>query len=290
MIVMLCFLMILSSSALATDYVGNDNTIYEEKGQIDLKGVSKDLFVVGDALATTRSVSAEAQALLEETKSSKELEKLIVDSVGKNNQMIALGYTKVYVKEVQDAGGTRLEPMTAAETIRSEIMGMPQRKGKLSLYTLAADYNGHGANYIGVSVVSWSGYSSPGGFHPANYADYISISAPSNFGLMRDNFEALLSDGSKLGTNDYWRTDGGYSYVVYAFNELVNGKHVDEAMAKIYVTGRPTVANQKFESKYVHTYGGLSPSIHIETSGVTFSISSSKDTWQISSSLTVDMD
>lgn len=266
---------------IAAQDTARANSFYQEQGQIELGEIefyldNGNLEIKGDNGPNKKKISRELT-------NSENLTKEIKDMVQDGDEPVAVGYTRVYLKEVQDEDGRiHVEPITVAEA-STELEGDKEKRGNLTLYTTAF------ATRYGITVKSiaqWSTkYYITGENRAAEYEDYISASTSNKYILNRDTFKATMSNGSPLASKFYSRTKTGTASSVYAFSEMVpNVFQIKDATLTIHCGKNGTLPKiVKSKSKYVHTWGKGNVSITIGTGGADFTLEKGSKSWQIES-------
>ena len=106
--------MLLSIPVSAVSVEVSEQGYYQEVGQIDLENIKNDLKVENSNLIVEDRTAA-SHSLIQEISKGDVLEELLIDGIEEGYTPIAIGYTTVYLKEVTDADGTHVEPMTLGE-------------------------------------------------------------------------------------------------------------------------------------------------------------------------------
>ncbi|MDD2483696.1 MAG: hypothetical protein PHQ50_01515 [Eubacteriales bacterium] len=287
----LCLAMLIAlnlpATVFASDAQKSQEEYYQIKGQIDFEGVTTQ--INGDRLVVSGAEESDAKFISSEIGKSKELGDMIRSSIQNGETPVAIGYTIVELKTVEDENGNwHFQPFTVAEKQQAlRGTGNTVSKGNLRLYTYAATISG---GVIAKSTASWTtDYTLDFSKRPANGDDFISITAPSAYNYQSDSFWAKLLNTNTYLPNQYFsRNDQDYTSVVYQFTEYrENVFQVSKAQLQMNCTG--TVSGSKtFISKYVHTWQTAVPSISIGLSGVTFGLGGMSDrAWQVASNVVI---
>lgn len=271
-----------TQDASETQDVATSDDFYQERGQINLDEL--EFYLANDDLEIKGEDSLAKARISEELSNSENLTANIKSMVEDGVEPVAVGYTRVYLKEVQDEDGTtHAEPITNAEA-STELIGSKEKRGNLTLYTTAF------ATTSGITVKSiaqWStNYYISGENRTAEYDDFISASTSDKYILNSDKFKATMNNGYALDSKFYSRKKAGIASAVYAFREQVNGAYqIKNATLTINCgkNGGTLPKTVKSTSKYVHTWGKADVSITINNKGAGFTLSEGSDSWQISS-------
>lgn len=300
LLLVMVFVLNLSCMAFAQNEVGTidldkaEEKYYEEKGQIDLDGVKFSLDRKGN-LKISGEDEYNCSKVAKELEKSKNLTLALKNYADAGDEPIAIGYTRVYLKEVtEDNGNIHLEPITVEEKASATATGTSSNKGNLTLYTTAfATVNG----ITSQSVAQWSTkYVISSENKPAAYDDYMSISTDDAYIVNSSTFSAkLLASGADLAEKFYSKCDEADSSVVYRFKEFQSGLfQIEKATATIHCAKKkqsssdPIPETVKSISKYVHTWNSVSVNVGFNTAGqATFSLSPAEKGWQISSGVNV---
>lgn len=227
--------------------------------------------------------------LLSEIDNSPALKECLEVSLLKGETPKAIGYTIIYLKEAADDSGYHYEPMTIQEVEDIKATGPTSSKGNLRLYTYAAGLSNNRivARSVAEWTTDWQLFASE---RPAAGNDYISLTVPSNYANLTDTFSAYCTPAGYL--RNYYKEDEGYTSVVYSFLEFLNYAYrVDRATVEMGCVKNTSAGNRvTCISKYVHTWLSITPSISIDSSGVSFGISPLQSAWQIASSVSLYVD
>lgn len=269
-----------------------ETNFYEEKGQIDLDNITFSLGKSGKLKIKGNDIITEDKVLKELSESEK-LTTLLEDAVGEGKTPVAIGYTRVYLKEVVDEKDEKhLEPITVAEVAAGELKGEKESRGNLTLYTTAfATSSGITAK----SIADWgTGAYVPGSNSPAGYDDYISVATDDAYIVNNSSFTGkLVGMSTTLPSKWYSKCDESNSSVVYRFREYdstafqVSKATVTMNCGKNETSGNKLPTTIKSISKYVHTWGATTVGITFSKNGPSFTLSPTTKAWQISSSVNV---
>lgn len=262
------------------DVTTSDN-FYQERGQIDLSEL--EFYLENDDLEIRGADYFSKNGISQEISNSENLNEGIKAMVKEGDEPVAVGYTRIYLKEVQEQDGkVHVEPITVAEA-STELKGDKSKKGNLTLYTTAF------ATKSGITVKSiaqWSkNYYITGENRAAEYDDYISASTSSKYILNSDSFKATMTNGAALASKFYSRQKAGIASSVYSFSEMMpNAFQIKNATLTINCGKNGTLPKTvKSKSKYVHTWGKTNVTISIGTAGVGFTLAKGSKSWQIES-------
>lgn len=270
----------------------DDTQYYEEKGQINLnqlnlKSLNKELNI--NVKSNSLEANAQKYQLLNELRNSPELEEYLLNTIEEGNENIAIGYTRVYLKEVvEENDKIHVEPMTIAEVnnyenskkLRNNGSVTTSPSGTCTLYTQAYIETYSKDTYAN-SIVNYNKtnglpYQIPNnGFYHA-----ISILLPSTHTLKSS---AILSSTY----NDYkeLETKNGVAWKVV----LGGGSAPPKTSVILGSNGFSSsgISNKKIISDYVHSYKSAKITLGFSKIGLTLSISSTDAAWKISSSVIV---
>lgn len=269
-----------AESGTTTDY-------YQEKGQINLKNLELSLREDG-TLKIKGTNCVEKERCIKELNNSKQLAAVLAEQMEDGKIPLAIGYTRVYLKEVEDEKGEKhFEPISNAEALSDTISGNKEKRGNLTLYTTAfATKQGITAE----SVAQWgTNFQLSQENTPAAYDDYISIKTSNKYIINSTTFNAKMTNGESLPKKFFSKKNEKEASVVYAFKEMVeNAYSLKSIRLKIDCgkNGTPP-ATIKSVSKYVHTWGAGQVEIGFDVTGPTFTLTNVKKSWQIASSVNV---
>lgn len=279
-------------------YEGNNSNsispsnVYEEKGQFsyeyfkatgykkNIENISKDMSNYD--IDTSYDDPMVSEALF------KEINRL--ESQGEKIE--AIGYTKVYLKDIEVNGKSEVVPMTTKEVneyrekhkndVQPYATGSSSHSpGKnFTLYTVATN---SGSKITGSSVGQYKTYTFQGQSEaPVNGKyDYISLTMPSQYTLSSSSVK-----GSNYGTYKADETNNAVCHgVLLKASISVPGK----TSATLSGTGikNSNVNAKKVISNYVHNYNSIKLSISFSATGASFSVSPENKTWKIASSVTI---
>lgn len=260
----------------------NDDEYYQETGtiyldEITLVNENNELRVLSNSTVD----SARNKALLEiELNKSEELSDFLMSCLSDGVKPQAIGYTKVYLKIVNDNVGKHLEPMTVEDMVQPTAIG-PDRVspgGNFTLYTAAS--------YVGNDIYA----SSIGHFESLNPGEpnfdlsevplkdtYISLSAPTGYIIESSDIETIGLTASQ--------TEDSESTVLWRINKnsgLYNDVNLSGVMLK-----NTSSTNKKISSSFVNQWGTFNVNVSISGTGPNLSVSGSTSYWKISSSVTL---
>lgn len=246
--------------------VDDQDSIYEERKQIILR----------DSVASNVIMfEKEDEQVLDS-----EIKKILESSSDNGIVPVAIGWTTVHLKEVEDANGNlQYVPMTTSEVEESKIeimpfssSGKPTVKGNFTLYTLVGYDNYDPTALFAESIGEWSvGSGTSNGTHVAS-DDFITMTWPKNY---------TLKSSSLLGAfSGSYKKDEAYKSVVWGFGEK---KGTVTLMTNGINDG--STGTRKWISKYVHTWEKTVPTFSFSATDVGISLTDSDASWQISSSL-----
>lgn len=275
----LAFIATTTTNVSATQITSIDETPYQETGQIILDNLYLD--VVNENLVyqpKTRSIEAiEQQEILEnEFEKDPDFEDRLIetlkDDVYDGKTIVAIGYTRVFLKEETTNGINHLQPMTIhdMENTPKTRAGSPATKGRLTLSTVVAIDNWDRTIATCYGYADWSsGWfdSAPDKVDSSN-DDFMAVSQSSNFYLSSDSLTGASSDG--------YRNAKAFSSVVYGFREA-KGRTALGTVGKQQSTG----GYREWVTQYVHTWEHIAPSFSISTTGVTISGTPTDKSWQL---------
>lgn len=176
--------------------------------------------------------------------------KLINSAEFEDKTIVALRYTRIYLKEKNINGMTYVEPMTIKEYSISNLQPMasrPATKGNLTLSTVVAIDNFDRTIATAYSYADWK-YTVSGGYENnpgSSYDDFMTCTHPSNYYLNTGSGRITLMSDSK--------------------RESV------------------TSGTKEWTSKYVHNWTSAKPTISLGVTGVTIGITTTNSSWQIAS-------
>ncbi len=257
------------------------DSFYQERGQINLDEL--DFYLNNGDLNIKGDNSLDKKRISQELSNSENLTKEIKAMVKAGDEPVAVGYTRVYLKEIQDEeGNTHVEPITVAEA-STELEGDKSKRGNLTLYTTAFATN---SGITVKSVAQWSlKYQLSGENRPAEYDDYISASTSNKYILNSDTFKATMTNGVNLASKFYSRKKAGTASAVYAFSDMKpDFFQIKDATLTIHCGKNGTLPKTvKCKSGYVHTWGKTDISISIGKEGPVFTFETGSKSWQIAS-------
>lgn len=281
--------------ALNTDSE-NINDYFIEKGQFNFESNLRNLgfkTVYNNSSDNKMFFNLHQNDIIENSQFDQKLKDLIYNKIQDGATPLAISYSRVYLKEVQDNDGNfNFIPYTKKEIteLKNSISpysnsynkSSPNSHNNLTLYTVAFDFNAH---IVAETVFTWNlpfiaGPSSK----PFMPEDYVSLSAPSF--LNYSSSSAICDYTDVTGTsNRSWLHDQDYTSVVYAILDSYYGhaslKSGRVSMSVSNTSRRPLT----FTSKYVHSWNKLTPSITISIGSLGVSFGLTKDQWQIANSV-----
>lgn len=277
---------ILTLSFLATSVPLNvqasdaNNEIYQERGQIIFDNL--DIEVKDNELIytpKTRSLSASLQqaSLDKELKQNPnfedELVKIFSDDVYEGQTIAAVGYTRVYLKEVTEDDKTHVEPMTVQEYNNAQLTraGNTSVKGSLTLSVAVGidNYDRTVASCYGYADWKHEWFGSDKNNVESSTDDFMTVSQAANFYLSSESLTGASSGA--------YRVDKALGSVIYGFEEA-NGR------TSLGTYGRQqsqATVTREWTTKYVHTWEAIAPSFSITTTGVGISGTPTDKSWQL---------
>lgn len=265
----------------------SESDYYQEKGQINLRNLELDITDTGKLIIKGDDIKAK-NALKTEISRSNNLTDTLKEYIEDGSAPVAIGYTRVYLKEVSDENGMiHLEPKTEAEVLSDTTSGPKEKKGNLTLYTTAF------ATKQGITVESIAQWGNAFQLSQENtqagYDDYLSAATNSNYIVNSSDFSATTTYETELPKKFYNKKDENDYSVVYSFKEMVeNAYAVKTAKVTMHCGKNGTLPKTvKSTSKYVHTWGSGKITIGFGIGGPSFGLTDCKKSWQIASSVNV---
>lgn len=289
--------------------VTNDNNYMVSKGQVILSDLDVLISDVNHMTIKSKSKTIDSNSsktidvINEELKSSSAFRDLLLSKIESGANLSSIGYSEVTLKE--NSFGDSI-PITKSEYWESSnkslhrgiISGEETSKGKLRLFTMAETMNYNGEKYVVAYTQSrWLGWDTSniqGKDGPAMSEDYMSITVPTRYTLFDKEFWNEFPPSSGLtGLTTNWCTNDTAHALVYAFDEVkaINSKYNTYASTiQINARGKSSDTSIKFEkftSHYIHSYKEVTISPSVTSTGeVSFGVSSSDKSWQLSSAVT----
>lgn len=257
-----------------------NNEIYQETGQIIFDNLNVE---VKDNELTYAPKMRSLSASLQQIKLDKELEKnpgfedelvkIFNDEVYEGQTIVAVGYTRVYLKEVTENDKTHVEPMTVQEYQNSQLTraGDTQTKGSLTLSVAVGidNWDRNLASCYGYADWVYDRYGTDKENVDPYNDDFMTVSQAANFYLSSDSLSGVAKNG--------YRMDKALGSVVYGFEEATG-------RTSLGTTGRQqsqATVTREWSTKYVHTWESISPSFSISATGVGISGTPTDKSWQI---------
>ena len=267
------------------------------EGQIDLDGIDLELNSNGELELNVKnrksSTQTELNELNEHFEEVPELKEKLIKDLEKNEDISikAIGYTDVMVKKIETEDGNEdMVPVSKNEYYSTYAFSQGQNSvfdGYFRLYTIGEScINGSNKELYGASLSKWIKQSSVSDkYRPAAYEDSISVSLPSRYTI----YSKKLSTEYAVSNRCTLDTKTGVSY---AFVERPSSYTNGIKWAELGVTGKTSNKNtvyEKISSSYVHTYGKVTVTPSLNSSGtVSFSLSNTSYAWTIASSVSAN--
>lgn len=220
---------------------------------------------------------------------SKNLSRFLNELLEKGEKIIGIGSATAYFNESIDKE-ISIQPMTVREMVMPFASGGKEKKGNLTVYTVASLGDGglHAYTYA-----EWSsGISSTGKTKRAIGEDKITISAQkAGLTIVDGGFSANTVGGGSLPSSRYNLEDLKYTSMIYSFEEYDgNGNGNDVSFAVIGATYNGKVSTgfpYNCVSSYVHTWEDIDVSFSISATGCSANLSGVSAAWKLSSYLTI---
>ncbi len=270
-----------------------DNDFYIEEGQINLENLSLEYVeendeIVVNSKSRTTNTAIEEDRLLTILETSPELNKYLKRSLseGNSSENMYIGYSTVYLKEIEVQGGTDVYPLSKTEmqNINSRIVGngTTYHGGKFTLYTVAQQNPATG-QYAAGTVGQWYDLA-PGLDNKVRLfytPDAISLYMPEGF---------MCTDSRVNG--DYRYSDkvfDGDRNTIYSVQLVKEGDLllVDRTIA-LDTKGLNygfNMTEKKATSCYVHNYSQLNLSFSGSPTSPSIGVGGNSNYWTISSSV-----
>lgn len=271
---MLCFsfnlLNVNAESGSGDEYYQETGTIYLD--EIALVNENNELKVLSNSTVD----SVRNKVLLEsELDGSEELSDFLMSCLSDGIMPQAIGYTKVYLKIVNDNEGQHLEPMTVEEMVQPTAIG-PDRVspgGNFTLYT-AASYVGN--DIYASSIGHFETMKPSGGVHEVPMSDsFISLTSPTGYIIESSDIETIGLKATQVEDSEntvLWRIGN-------TFYSNVN-------LSGVIVENTP-LTNKKISSSFVNQWDKLNINVSISSDGLGLSVDGGSSYWKISSSVTL---
>lgn len=289
--------------------------IYVESGEISLNDI--ELSINNNQLRISPKVQSyevtrNMNALVQQMKTSPSLETQLVeycqsDSYDPSNPYpLKVGYSSVYLKNVEQDGYTHTEPMTISEVAemkaaedkptispRTEIVTGKAGNGKLTMYVSAQMNRKSNFPTIYMDSMVWGewtdGFSIFGDNVPATGDDFEINTVPDQFLVIDDDFSYIATT---YMSHNYYRWDAKDHSVCYAFREY----YANPTSYMTYVATSTTSKrdqsstndkrDRNFYGTYIHTWKELSPSFGMSGNEISPDFGQSSQKWQVAARVT----
>lgn len=276
--------MLITVNMFTSNIFAEDNDIYEERNQVELRNLNfsfsnNELHIT----SKSRNSTLEDENAISMIEESEVLKEVITDMVNKGAAPVAIGCTKVYLKdEIQEDGTVARVPMTNFDISKSRAIGndsySPTKAFKL--YT-AASFVGDkiaatsAADYIDTGFVTQDEYPQVGCY------DYIGLAMPVQYTLSGEEL-------NKTFIRSYTEDNTNNAILMgILLRPSPSAPAVSDIKLSAYGLKNSEIANKKVISHYVHNWNTAKLSISLTTSGGGLSVSTTTRNWKISSYIVI---
>lgn len=287
-----CFLCV-NTNAYAEKNIGNvTSNIYEEKGQFSYEYFKENSYKNNVENISKFVSNCDVDVSYDDPMVSEALFKEINRLESQGEKIEAIGYTKVYLKDIEVNGKSELAPMTIKEVneyrekhkndVQSYATGSTSHSpGKnFTLYTIASN---SGTKITGSSVGQYKTYLFQGQSEaPVNGKyDYISLTMPTQYTLSSSSVK-----GDNYGTYKADETNNAVCHGVLLKAAISTPGRTSATLSGTGIKNS-NINAKKVISNYVHNYNSIKLSVSFSATGASFSVSPESKTWKIASSVTI---